>query len=107
MQELREQRSQSGPVVTIGKHTGVKMGNHLVRKRDLGLRPLAGAQGHVARRDLRVGALARGHDLELQQIYACSRDVRVVQLLCCDPQPTRRLRSASASNFLPWRSRHF
>ena len=39
----------------------MKMGYHLVGKRDLGLRPLAGAQGHVAARDLRVGALARGH----------------------------------------------
>ena len=34
----------------------------LVRERDLGLRPLAGPQRDVARRDLRVGALARGHD---------------------------------------------
>ena len=39
----------------------MKMGYHLVGKRDFGLRPLAGAQGHVTARDLRVGALARGH----------------------------------------------
>ena len=51
----------------------MKMGYHLVGKRDLGLRPLAGAQGHVAGRDLGVGALARGHGLELQQICACAR----------------------------------
>ena len=61
MQELRQQCSERSPVVAIGKNAGVKMGNHLVRKRDLGLRPLPRPQGHVARRDLGVGALARGH----------------------------------------------
>ena len=39
----------------------MKMGNHLVRKRDLGLRPLAGAQRDVAGSYFRVGALAAGH----------------------------------------------
>ena len=39
----------------------MKMRYNLIGKRDLGLRPLPGAQGHVARRDLGVGALARGH----------------------------------------------
>ena len=65
MQELRQQCSERSPVVAIGKNAGVKMGNHLVRKRDLGLRPLAGPQRDVAARDLRVGALARGHGSEL------------------------------------------
>ena len=65
MQELRQQCSERSPVVTIGKHTGVEMGNHLVRKGDLGLRPLAGPQRDVAARDLGVGALARGHGSEL------------------------------------------
>ena len=41
----------------------MKMGYHLVGKRDFGLRPLPRPQGHVARRDLRVGALAAGHGL--------------------------------------------
>ena len=62
MQQLREQRSQRSAIITIGKNTGVKMRYNLIGKRDFGLRPLAGAQGHVARRDLGVGALARGHD---------------------------------------------
>ena len=65
MQELRQQCSERSPVVAIGKNAGVKMGNHLVRKRDLGLRPLAGAQGHVARRYFGVGALAAGHGAAL------------------------------------------
>ena len=63
MQELRQQCSERSPVVAIGKNAGVKMGNHLVRKRDLGLRPLAGAQGDVGTGHFRVGALARGHGL--------------------------------------------
>ena len=71
MQELRQQCSERSPVVTIGKHTGVEMGNHLVRKRDLGLRPLAGAQGHVARRHLRVGALAAGHGYVTRRLDPC------------------------------------
>ena len=37
------------------------MRDHLIGERDLGLRPLPGAQRDVARRDLGVGALARGH----------------------------------------------
>ena len=61
MQELRQQCSERSPVVAIGKNAGVKMGNHLVRKRDLGLRPLAGAQRDVATCYFGVGALARGH----------------------------------------------
>ena len=63
MQELRQQCSERSPVVAIGKNAGVKMGNHLVRKRDLGLRPLAGAERHVAGSYFRVGALAAGHGL--------------------------------------------
>ena len=71
MQQLREQRSQRSAIITIGKNTGVKMGYHLVRKRDLGLRPLAGPQGHVARRDLRVGALAAGHGYVTRRLDPC------------------------------------
>ena len=74
MQELRQQCSERSPVVAIGKNAGVKMGNHLVRKRDLGLRPLAGPQRDVATRDLRVGALARGHGAALQtSSCSCAR----------------------------------
>ena len=87
MQELRQQCSERSPVVAIGKNAGVKMGNHLVRKRDLGLRPLAGAQRHVARRDLGVGALARGHgsdDVDLfvsRAIMGCATFALWVQIL--------------------------
>ena len=45
MQQLRQQRSERGPIITIGKNAGVEVGNHLVREGDLGLRPLAGPQG--------------------------------------------------------------
>ena len=72
MQQLREQRSQRSAIITIGKNTGVKMRYNLIGKRDFGLRPLAGAQGHVARRDLGVGALARGHARLLTA--ACASD---------------------------------
>ena len=64
MQELRQQCSERSPVVAIGKNAGVKMCDHLVGKRDFGLRPLAGPQRDVAARDLGVGALAGGHGSE-------------------------------------------
>ena len=62
MQELRQQCSERSPVVAVRQDARMKMRDDLVRERDLGLRPLAGPQRDVARRDLRVGALARGHD---------------------------------------------
>ena len=71
MQELRQQCSERSPVVAIGKNAGVEMGYHLVGKRNFGLRPLAGPQGHVARRDLGVGALARGHASVPRRLDAC------------------------------------
>ena len=63
MQELRQQCSERSPVVAIGKNARMKMGYHLVGKRNFGLRPLAGAQGDVAGSYFRVGALAAGHGL--------------------------------------------
>ena len=72
MQELRQQCSERSSVVTIRQDARMKMGYHLVGERDFGLRPLAGAQGHVARRDLGVGALARGHARLLTA--ACASD---------------------------------
>ena len=68
MQELRQQCSERSPVVAIGKNARMKMGYHLVGKRDFGLRPLAGAQGHVARRYFGVGALAAGHGAARLQV---------------------------------------
>ena len=91
MQELRQQCSERSPVVAIGKHTGVKMGNHLVRKRDLGLRPLAGAERHVAGRDLGVGALARGHGSDDVDLF-----VSRVAAACATPRGAMRIYVAYA-----------
>ena len=103
MQELRQQCSERSPVVAIGKNAGVEMCDHLVGERDFGLRPLAGAQGHVARRDLGVGALARGHARLLTAACAsdappgCATLVRATrsQLAGCAPLALQNWRVAS------------
>ena len=99
MQELRQQCSERSPVVAIGKNAGVKMGNHLVRKRDLGLRPLAGPQRDVAARDLRVGALARGHGAALRRLDPCAR-LWAVQPSCA---VGANLLARPATDALSWR----
>ena len=100
MQELRQQCSERSPVVAIGKNAGVKMGNHLVRKRDLGLRPLAGPQRDVAARDLRVGALARGHGSDDVDLFV-SRAIMGCATLCAVGADTpRRPRNGCAQ--LAW-----
>ena len=68
MQELRQQCSERSPVVAVRQDAGVEVGYHLVRERDLGLRPLAGAQRDVAGSYFRVGALAAGHGAARLQV---------------------------------------
>ena len=68
MQQLGQQRSQRRPVVTIGKNAGMKMCDHLVGKRDFGLRPLPRPQGDVAGSYFGVGALATGHGAARLQV---------------------------------------
>ena len=96
MQELRQQCSERSPVVAIGKNAGVKMGNHLVRKRDLGLRPLAGAQRDVATCYFGVGALARGHGSDDVDLFVSRAPAACATLMRCglpisspDAQPMR------------------
>ena len=91
MQELRQQCSERSPVITIGKDARMKMCDDLIGKRDLGLRPLAGPQGHVARRDLGVGALARGHGSDDVDLF-----VSRVAAACATPRGAMRIYVAYA-----------